>query len=829
MYNPNPQPFTMKRSHSPDPDEGGGFNFRNNNRRPNFHKRQHIEQKPETIETKIARVGEYQTRNSNTYISKIFTEITRTLLDKAREDETIKSITSKICQCIVSFPTRVPSYATLIGLISTKNYNVSSQIINTLLESYPVYLEAQKWQEAMTIFHTIAYLVNCKVIQPNALLEQFDALIEAAQEEGIPQVRSDYFVYTILSSLPYVALELSTQGEQLNNFEKILSTIETYLDNRSRAHLPNIQVWKTENSTSQMDYLDSLWVQIKNFRANGWIEGYLIRPHQEKEISDHLTTNLITHQSTKFQIPAHSDNNIYPNPRVVLRFFEDDATDMDIPIPGSDKIERFCIENIIRHLIDELDGHNGDLARRLKGMSHNEDKFSIKHVVIETLLGEMFTIPRPKYDEFLYQTLIYDVSKCYDVRTKPEELKFNFGYMIHQAVQILYDNIDTMNVSCIDRFVKWFSLYLNDTSFVYPWQTWSGIVNKDPDSPQTLFVKSILHHCIRFSFHKMVETIVSKHLPDMLPPEPKVTFQPSIEAGNNETLAETYKRMITTKQDPPEVCRILNIKMDGVQLPDDFELLEEKPFEKLSKIDIFFATLLNLGARSISHLSSGIGKYKSAIKALIEDIEGGQIQLLKTAHSCLQNHPQLLIILVEKLFKAELVNEPNICEWIFSELKEDGLPKIHLYEILFNTYRRISVKFHILGAEARSQAKASLAEKAKDTDDADDIEMKMEQTDEPVVDQTNNEFERSLQAAKVDFINQLLGVMSRFADLLLEHSRNNQSIGREIMDNSFRLKIGKMQQFYFAYYELLSLKQKDISACFEQLPNCLAWLPVLNV
>lgn len=835
--------FNRKRAHSPDAEgrdsSGGqaGWNSRSPFQRNFNSKRQRSESIPDTIDVKITRVGESQNRNQTLYITRLAIDIANVLSNKDHEDDNIKLITTKICQCIVSFPSRIPTYSTLISLISTKHYNVSSQIVETLHSSYTQYFEAQRWQEALTIFQTLAYLVNCRVIQPHALLTQFEHFIDLSQEEGIPQKRSDYLIYSILSSLPFAGLVLSDQTEQPNNFDKILSSLEVYLDKRDKSHVEKLRVWQTSDATSQMDYLDSLWIQIKNFRSNGWNESLIYRPYNEKEVNDQLTCNLIHHNMTNLQVPPHSDNYQYPLPKIVLRIFEDDAADINTTIPGADKIERFFLENHIRNIIDELSSNSMDCGRLLGYMSH-EAIFSIKHVLIETILAELFTIPKPKHDEIVYQSILFDVSKTFLPNTNRDQVKFNFGSIMHQAVLTIYENIETMNVACLDRFINCFSLYLNDTNFIYPWQTWSDVIQKEPHNLKTVFVKMILEHCVRFSFHKKVETMVKDHLSTLMPPEPKVTFSPTSMSENDiETIAETYKRMITTKQELPDVCKTLNIKIDGVNLSDDFELQDEKPSEKLLKIDVFFAILLNLGSRSVAHLSSGIGKYKSAILALISDTPDGQMQLLKTASSCLDSHPQLMVILFEKLHKAEFVDASLICDWIFSHLKAETRHKHHVYDILLNTMNRLSTEISKLHREKKEfKPSEGVGKDASGSADVlnnptgDDVEMKPEPTEgESQPSNLNNkpDIDSKIREKETKFVQLSLEIFRKFTELLTDHIQNCQASGVPHQDSSFSLKLGKMQQFYFQFIELLYPAYNKISNIISSCPPIASSIPDL--
>lgn len=110
-------------------------------------------------------------------------------------------------------------------------------------------LKSCNWNSARYCLRFLADLVNCHVISANSLLALFDNLLDAVKEEGVPMVRKDWYAYAVLSCLPWVGRELYEKKEHELNM--LLTTIEVYLNKRSKKHLAVLRVWATDNPHPQ--------------------------------------------------------------------------------------------------------------------------------------------------------------------------------------------------------------------------------------------------------------------------------------------------------------------------------------------------------------------------------------------------------------------------------------------------------------------------------------------------------------------------------------------------------------------------------------------------
>lgn len=180
-----------------------------------------------------------------------------------------------------------------------------------------------------------------------SLVLLLETLVDVTMEDNIPQARSDFYIFTVLSALPWVGHELNDKKEKA--LEQLLNTIESYISKRSKVH-SSLRVWFSDTPHPQEEYLDSLWAQITKLKGDKWIVRHL--PNYIDSF-DSILSEALQHNLPTISIPPHEPSTVYPYPRVVFRFF--DYTDCaDGPVlPGSHSIERFLVEDSLREILDQ--------------------------------------------------------------------------------------------------------------------------------------------------------------------------------------------------------------------------------------------------------------------------------------------------------------------------------------------------------------------------------------------------------------------------------------------------------------------------------------------
>ncbi|EGW07921.1 Nuclear cap-binding protein subunit 1 [Cricetulus griseus] len=189
-------------------------------------------------------------------------------------------------------------------------------------------------------------LVNCHVIAAPSMVAMFENFVSVTQEEDVPQVRRDWYVYAFLSSLPWVGKELYEKKDA--EMDRIFSNTESYLKRRQKTHVPMLQVWTADKPHPQEEYLDCLWAQIQKLKKDRWQERHILRPYLA---FDSILCEALQHNLPPFTPPPHTEDSVYPMPRVIFRMF-DYTDDPEGPVmPGSHSVERFVIEENLHCII----------------------------------------------------------------------------------------------------------------------------------------------------------------------------------------------------------------------------------------------------------------------------------------------------------------------------------------------------------------------------------------------------------------------------------------------------------------------------------------------
>lgn len=95
-----------------------------------------------------------------------------------------------------------------------------------------------------------------------------------------------------------------------------------------------------------------------------------------------------------------------------------------------------------------------------------------------------------------------------------------FILQLAQAVELLFDRLDTMNGYCIHRFASWFAYHLSNFQFRWGWDDWSLSLKKENLHPKPKFIAEALGFCLRLGYHAKILESVPQTFHRLAPPQP---------------------------------------------------------------------------------------------------------------------------------------------------------------------------------------------------------------------------------------------------------------------------------------------------------------------
>ncbi|XP_055461304.1 nuclear cap-binding protein subunit 1 [Psammomys obesus] len=687
-----------------------------------------------------------------------------------------------LCTVARLLPEKLTIYTTLVGLLNARNYNFGGEFVEAMIRQLKESLKANNYNEAVYLVRFLSDLVNCHVIAAPSMVAMFENFVGVTQEEDVPQVRRDWYVYAFLSSLPWVGKELYEKKDA--EMDRIFSSTESYLKRRQKTHVPMLQVWTADKPHPQEEYLDCLWAQIQKLKKDRWQERHILRPYLA---FDSILCEALQHNLPPFTPPPHTEDSVYPMPRVIFRMF-DYTDDPEGPVmPGSHSVERFVIEENLHCIIKSYWKERKTCAAQLVSYP-GKNKIPLNYHIVEVIFAELFQLPAPPHIDVMYTTLLIELCKL-----QPGSLP----QVLAQATEMLYMRLDTMSTTCVDRFINWFSHHLSNFQFRWSWEDWSDCLTQDLESPKPKFVREVLEKCMRLSYHQHILDIVPPTFSALCPANPTCIYKYGDESSNSlpgHSVALCLSVAFKSKATNDEIFSILKDVPNPNQVDDDDEGFRFNPL----KIEVFVQTLLHLAAKSFSHSFSALAKFHEVFKTLAES-DKGKLHVLRVMFEVWRNHPQMIAVLVDKMIRTQIVDCAAVANWIFSSELSRDFTRLFVWEILHSTIRKMNK--HVLKIQKElEEAKEKLARQHKRRSDDDD---RSSDRKDGALEEQIERLQEKVESAQSEQKNLFLVIFQRFIMILTEHLVRCETDGTSILTPWYKNCIERLQQIFLQHHQII--------------------------
>uniref|UniRef100_A0A158Q6Q1 Nuclear cap-binding protein subunit 1 n=1 Tax=Elaeophora elaphi TaxID=1147741 RepID=A0A158Q6Q1_9BILA len=698
----------------------------------------------------------------------------------------INRVIDIIIERVCYLPEEITAYSTLAGLLNSKKQKFGYELLHHTLQVLREKLVSANFVHALHIVTFLADLVNCRVVSSSSLVEFYESFMEAACEENIPQARSDWFVYAVLHSLPWVGTELSDrEKEPLDN---LLEGVDKYMLERSTSHAKLLQVWSaTEHE--QEEYLDSLWTQISKLRDDNWVERHISRYYVA---FDGSLAGAVTHNLPLFVPPAHTSMMVYPLPTVVFRFFDyADCPDEGPVLPGAHSIERFLIEEELCSIIENNCYSRKECAVQLVSYQKRRT-VPINYMILEVIFSQLFRLPRPPLRPLFYGSLMVELCKTRDMPQAGFPVFFSCDfYVIAQAAELFYQRIDTMQLECIDRLIDWFSYHMSNFDYRWSWTDWGDCLDLNDYAPKRYFVKEVIEKCMRFSYYERICDCLPSSFEEITPEKPSISF--SVNQEEKELVAEV-ERAFRNKSESKEVTEMLR----GFNQKDN----------GLATLSTFFAVMLNTAQKSFSHNFAALARYHETLKELSGTDDESSTTLLQTLYEVWKHNRHMMVVLITKMLRMTLLNANAVVSWLLNSYFSQELHRFWLWEALFIVVNyackytnRCKIKL-----QEMQERRARIERSDGDTyqrfyyDGDDDLEV--------IFDEDIEAKKKELNELQEMLKNLFLNILHKLVVFLSEHLIKCETAGRNYDTYWYRYMMGRFKEMLLRYWrELFEMKQ----------------------
>jgi len=689
-------------------------------KRPYRHDRRD-ESKQETVTQRLQRLILKIGDKINSSLQSDLESLVKVLIDEYNNHKDTILNTLKVC--ITEIPTKTGVYATLTSLLNHHSYEFGVEIISTTCDAMDDALKNGKWTTVKLLMRYFAELVNFNTIMPFSFLGLIDTFLGSIHEHNVKLERSDFFIYCVLSTLPWVCEYLNESVP--SELEKIYSAVEEYMISRNKKFeslgksltLQSLQYYRDcESPYEQVDYLESLWRQTVQLKADNWEVKILPKTYKLfEDVRVMVVNGNLNQELRQFTLPPDSPDIKYMQNGTKFWIFDDSLINIEnsnIHLPLTSSITRYILYDIAADTLNIFSINHKECTRFLL---QYKDSFNSEYIdeincnvyeaVMEVIFAEMLKLPSSDIKQIYYNTIVIDMCKGL-----MEKIPGVFG----RTFRSLFNRFDLseyggLDVECIRRMTEFFSHHLSNFAYIWKWEDWKKILEKDPSSGQYVFIRETLEKCVRLSYYDRIKPL--------LPPEfiesdifsktgPCTNYKYQNNDFGDETLyeyaQEVYNafRSKTPPQDINEILeKISNYVAEKKQNAASMDIDEQDLNPEFVVLEIVVQSAMMVGSKSFSHILNVVERYISILTSLNETNEAKD-KTVRVVADFWKYNPQFLEIILDKLVNYRVVEPSNIITWILSDIiLSDQYTHLYVWSILRNTLKKVVLRVQQIKAK----------------------------------------------------------------------------------------------------------------------------------
>eukprot|EP00127_Corallochytrium_limacisporum_P002711 Clim_evm20s136 gene=Clim_evmTU20s136 len=736
-----------------------------------------------------------------------------------------EEIRKALLACACELPQSVHMYTTVIGLLNTTSPLFVGDFVQEMGQRINRSYEEADMLALKLRFRFMLSLVSVGVISVDGANELVATFLQLVMNENLAQEFRDLMAYIVLSSVPWVAIDVMDE----NCLQTWLSQIEEYLNGRKKSYLGMISCITRTNDVAQVDYLDNLWAQISQMRQNTWADRVLMRFYQQYK--DRWTEKANVHPLPPISLPSPAPERTWPLSQLRFELFKPDDGPEGLPIPEFASIERFLLEEQVRDIIHLYPHHRMEAMQLIENMKPKEP-MPLEFTIVECLFGELFRLPHTFSKPVYFSSILVEMCRS---RDSPVPAAFSKG------VKRMLGQLRDLDIEVTDRLADALSFHLSNFDFRFEWGGLSETIKDEESGGQdltiTIFVRHLLEKCMRLTYKEKLQK-AALPVKEMIPADryfkaalPGDDGVDTIGLGLNPKLFRQLMATVSRRAPADELKQELSTLEihEGEKPPESngTALENHSDADKEALLKHLMAAILTNGKKSYSHLISLTEVYLGMIHELwglnneANATSAYRLTITEVVGCLWEANTQMITMIMDRYAIYRLVDTESTITWILN--RRDTWERPVYWSILDGVLAKLALRRNLVQEklkEAQEEAVKAPAD-AENGDHRTSSEMKVE------------EWQRKHDTAGVDQKVAFTTVFSRMVKKLQELlGENRMSVSAE------RMALGRLRAIGRKYYRNITALNvplhsevftSDLDDRLQQIYRELSSLPTVTV
>ncbi|KIM84002.1 hypothetical protein PILCRDRAFT_819029 [Piloderma croceum F 1598] len=608
-------------------------------------------------------------------------------------------------------PYKIPYYAALLRLLhdppplaeDTEGPSFGKQILEDFWKGFQAFLDKLAWREARLCIHFFAHLTIAKVISAESLISLLQSFTTVLDEFGVSYGRAKKAALCAAEGLMIGGSILKSSSA--SSVTEIISAIQAYNDTVSSSKwlVQSTMNLRSENSSLENadELLDTALTVLHALDSSDFADSWTSFPQPYSDYADLDPTT-----STPFHLPsvlvppeiieldglstdAGEDAQVKKEewPEYFQRLFDTTVT------PDPTTLSGYSVRSALLDIIDIFEVNRKECVRLLMEypkwtlpgtfkpkpgapIKPEEEasgrNWQLESTIIETILGAFFVLPETAHKSIYYISLITELCKL-----SPSTV----GPAVGKSIRRLYNSLaDGLDVDVARRFAEWFAVHMSNFGFQWVWKEWIPDLSLTLQHPKRAFMRRAIEFEIRLSYHDRI----LKTLPPVMQEEdayviavqtPGPDFEYEEPTSPHHDAAQSVLNLLRGRSKADEVIAHLDSLKNTIESSDGSVNVDA------IVRSIAVQSLLNIGARSFSHLLNAIERYLPLLRSLASGgiagtSAGGSAEakgdILTAAAAFWKRNKQMVNIVFDKLMQYQIVDPTDVVAWTFTNAAGDG-------------------------------------------------------------------------------------------------------------------------------------------------------------